>query len=461
MRCNTLAAGLFLFVAIVGSQSLVPAEVLTPKSAAAESERRAAGDAEIDDPETARQLAEPLLHQPWTAAGRVTDASGKPLRGVEIRAFCGVGSLFQAGQTTSDDDGRYELRFGPSSFSSASTFVQAATIYAAKPGYFEQNLNRQGGCVAATGQPGKAELANWGEQSERLFLPGQPRTIDFVMQEAAVVKGEFIETSHDWNVREQSFYIIGEELPPSSSVLRNVETDRHGKFRIDDLPTGRAWRIGMRVPQTGLDVETEPFTIEEPGNYRCRLLFEATDAGRAVELALRIETLEPIDRVQKIDRLDERGFSALHRAAMAGEPGRVRELIEAGANVNVRQRKFRGTPLQYAAHKGHGDTVQVLLDHGAAVDARDANERTPLIWASMGGHGDVIERLLAAGADANAANSGGWTPLHYAAEHDHTESARLLIGGGANPITKNSQGKTPVDLNPQLDLAVPWRSLRQ
>ena len=162
-----------------------------------------------------------------------------------------------------------------------------------------------------------------------------------------------------------------------------------------------------------------------------------------------------------IDRLDERGFSQLHRAATGGHVERVRQLLADGANVDVRQAKFRGTPLQYAAKQGHGATVQTLLDNGASVDARDSHDRTPLIWAAMGGHSDVIERLLDAGADINAEGSGGWTPLHFVADRGHGEAAQLLIDRGANPLARNSHGKTPADLNPDLQLQVPWKMLRE
>ena len=55
------------------------------------------------------------------------------------------------GVATSGEDGRYELNFGPGILiaSQKGATLQAATISAIKPGYFEENLNRQGGCLAA------------------------------------------------------------------------------------------------------------------------------------------------------------------------------------------------------------------------------------------------------------------------------------------------------------------------
>jgi hypothetical protein len=153
-----------------------------------------------------------------------------------------------------------------------------------------------------------------------------------------------------------------------------------------------------------------------------------------------------------LNRLDGEGFSQLHRAAMGGNVARVRELIGKGANVNVQQIKFFGTPLQYAAAQGHGETVQALLEAGAKPDARDAKQRTPLMWAAQAGQADVIRRLLKFGADVNAATESGWTPLHYAVSKNHVVAAELLMDQGADVLARNSAGKIAFEINPEWSL---------
>ena len=39
------------------------------------------------------------------------------------------------------------------------------------------------------------------------------------------------------------------------------------------------------------------------------------------------------------------------------------------------------SPLHWAAFSGHVDLVEVLLEQGAAIDARNASGQTPLHWA--------------------------------------------------------------------------------
>jgi ankyrin repeat protein len=85
-------------------------------------------------------------------------------------------------------------------------------------------------------------------------------------------------------------------------------------------------------------------------------------------------------------------------------------LLSHGANPNVatkpgveteafmRDCRTKGeTPLHRAAAFGGLEAIQMLLDAGATVDARDANGDTPLSWASWYGRHDPILRLLCYG----------------------------------------------------------------
>jgi ankyrin repeat protein len=55
------------------------------------------------------------------------------------------------------------------------------------------------------------------------------------------------------------------------------------------------------------------------------------------------------------------------------------------------------TPLHRAAAFGTEETVQMLLDAGANLEARDANGETPLSWGSWYGRPDSILRKLCYG----------------------------------------------------------------
>jgi ankyrin repeat protein len=88
----------------------------------------------------------------------------------------------------------------------------------------------------------------------------------------------------------------------------------------------------------------------------------------------------------------------------------LKVLLAAGAKANVQTRPAAETgafmrdsrtraetPLHRAAAFGTEGTIRLLLDAGAAVDARDMNGDTPLSWASWYGRPAGVLRLLCYG----------------------------------------------------------------
>ena len=72
----------------------------------------------------------------------------------------------------------------------------------------------------------------------------------------------------------------------------------------------------------------------------------------------------------------------------------IRGLIDAGADVNVRN-KFGVTPLWMASEEGHTEVVQLLLGAKADVNAACTDGRTSLMVAS---HEGVVKLLKEYGA---------------------------------------------------------------
>ncbi|QOJ78899.1 ankyrin repeat domain-containing protein [Infirmifilum lucidum] len=86
----------------------------------------------------------------------------------------------------------------------------------------------------------------------------------------------------------------------------------------------------------------------------------------------------------------------LLEAAARGDYGKVKELLDRGADVNTRD-KYGWTPLHYAADGGHLEVARLLLDRGADVNTRDNDGRTPLDLARAMGHKEVVELLESVG----------------------------------------------------------------
>ncbi len=107
----------------------------------------------------------------------------------------------------------------------------------------------------------------------------------------------------------------------------------------------------------------------------------------------------------------------LHWSAHTGDGALVRRLLELGANPNVKapeitfqdaggfsvweQDDSEGpTALHIAARHSHEEIARVLIEQGAAVEAKAAHDSTPLYYACSGGHEKVVKLLLEKGAKA-------------------------------------------------------------
>jgi ankyrin repeat protein len=156
--------------------------------------------------------------------------------------------------------------------------------------------------------------------------------------------------------------------------------------------------------------------------------FKAIRAGDA-------DTLRSANSVNVKDRLDA---TPLHYAAIYGSVESVRILVERGANVNARN-KSAATPLIYAAY--NFDKTRLLVEKGADVNARSAADMTPLLVAvSTHGNTATVKYLIDKGADVKAKGPLGSDALQLAAYKGDTEMIRLLLKNGADPLQKDMGG---------------------
>jgi ankyrin repeat protein len=124
----------------------------------------------------------------------------------------------------------------------------------------------------------------------------------------------------------------------------------------------------------------------------------------------------------------------IFEAASLGRSDRVRELLDRDRSLTTARADDDFTALHYAAFFGDADSAQLLVDHGADVNAFADNEIGvhPLNSAAAARNVAVARILLEHGADPNARTRSGHTPLDAARENDDEELAELLRdhGGG-------------------------------
>jgi hypothetical protein len=99
--------------------------------------------------------------------------------------------------------------------------------------------------------------------------------------------------------------------------------------------------------------------------------------------------------------------------------------------------------------QGSPVTARMLVDHGARVDARDAQGR-PMVYLAATDLGPwtlpKLRLLAVSGADFQARDARGRTALHAAAECGNVEAVTMLLGKGLDIYARDSEGKTPMDL---------------
>jgi len=122
------------------------------------------------------------------------------------------------------------------------------------------------------------------------------------------------------------------------------------------------------------------------------------------------EELDSLDITQQNHSL----VTAIHK----GDKKRVLYLLEAGANMNFQDPELGCTPLHWAGYEGHQDIVQLLIDHGAELNARDKFGRTSLHRACEKSHLDIVKTLILSGARADILDNKGKLPYERATDRD-------------------------------------------
>jgi beta-lactamase regulating signal transducer with metallopeptidase domain len=131
-------------------------------------------------------------------------------------------------------------------------------------------------------------------------------------------------------------------------------------------------------------------------------------------------------------RVSGRLGRAMVEAAAEGDLQSVRELIDAGGDVNANV-DGDGTPLIAAARAGEIAIVSLLLDRGADPNLPVSGDGAPLIMAAREGHLAVVQLLLDRGANVDLMVPGDENALIQASGEGHLKVVQLLLARGANP----------------------------
>ncbi|XP_069464400.1 ankyrin repeat domain-containing protein 63-like [Ambystoma mexicanum] len=154
---------------------------------------------------------------------------------------------------------------------------------------------------------------------------------------------------------------------------------------------------------------------------------------------------------------ERRGARALLDAMSNDQLHLTRFLLDAqdGRLADAEAGRGERTPLAAAAllpeSTARARFLQLLIERGAAVDARDSWGRTALSYACERGHLDAVRRLVQAGADPDLTDAWGNTALQYAAVAGHAPTVAFLVRafkrlGGLEVHRPNRAGNSALGL---------------
>jgi hypothetical protein len=148
--------------------------------------------------------------------------------------------------------------------------------------------------------------------------------------------------------------------------------------------------------------------------------------------------------------------SRLILAAKANDPARVKELIDAGGDVNAKD-ALQDSAFLYSGAEGFNEVLQLTLANGADVNSTNRYGGTALIPASEHGHVETVRILIAAGTEVNHVNNLGWTALQETillndGGPNQQEVVRQLLNAGADPGIRDAEGNTALQNAERLGL---------
>lgn len=175
--------------------------------------------------------------------------------------------------------------------------------------------------------------------------------------------------------------------------------------RLDDVSTVRKL----------LGQGASPNTIDPVSRESLMLLALREGSQRVIDELVKAKDLQ-------LEQQAPNGNTALMMAAFKRNRAAVEALLARGAAVN----RAGWAPLHYAAAGGDADITRILIDRGAALNARAVAGITPLMMAAREGQEEAVAVLLRAGADARLTNSEGLNAAQVAEKADKPRIAAAI-----------------------------------
>jgi ankyrin repeat protein len=271
---------------------------------------------------------------------------------------------------------------------------------------------------------------------------------------------------------EEEFALLGRDGLDLSARFESTDDDHHA---IDGMTALHLASWHERADVVRMMLRSGARVDVRDSVERTALMIAAAKGNDGVVSAL-------IEAGSDVNGVDAEGRTALMWGAKHGTTGALQQLLTAGARKVARDRvganvlayavrnvadesvlaflleqgvsprvaTYRGrSPLHDAAARCLPRAIELLLNHGALVEAADSQDRLrrPLHCVARGSSPmaeQAAQLLLQKGADVNARAAHGDTPLIEAVEAGLTSVSRLLIEAGAELEAVDDDGETAI-----------------
>lgn len=144
---------------------------------------------------------------------------------------------------------------------------------------------------------------------------------------------------------------------------------------------------------------------------------------------------------------DESGWTPVHIAAAIGSKAILELLLRYDGSLVNDKTSTGSTPLQIAIGKNHIDTARHLVETCKCnVRTKDSRGILALHRASGLGNNTIVDVLVSHGAPINATDSEGWTALHHALAEGNEDTAAELLRLGADASIRSRDDQLPIDV---------------
>ena len=214
----------------------------------------------------------------------------------------------------------------------------------------------------------------------------------------------------------------------------------------------------------GADLHTRNEKLESPLHYACgsgaldvvKMLVEAgagvratSDAGdTCLILAARFGHTETVHYLVglpevELNHRDVHNHAVLHLAVFRSRTDVVQVLIDAGADIDIKNPGF--SPLHSACRAGDLDIVKMLVRAGAVVSATNDEGFTCFNLAVHFADTETVRYLVSLpDVDVNHRGAHNRTALDDAIDNQETDVVQVLIDAGAYIDTQNNEGRSPL-----------------